>query len=174
MRRYLIPAIVILVVLVVVVVLIIPAIHYSMESGRIFSTAIDGVTASPTPVPQYPLDQPARAGDLQVTVMGSRPGVNQFNGERFYTVTISVQNFNSNETYTLSAADFSLTDAGGNYYTPLGIQSKTSYDLLPNTTGIADLVYIVPLGADKLRMLYTFPVATAAPSAERTEVAFSL
>ncbi|MGB9221275.1 DUF4352 domain-containing protein [Methanoregula sp.] len=174
MDRYLLPGIVVVMVVLITGVLIIPALHISMASGRDLSTAINGVSATPTPVPEYQINQPARVGDLQVTVTDTRPGENQFNGKRFYTVTLSVQNFNSNETYTLSATDFTLTDAGENYYSSLGIQSKPSYDILPGTTGVVDLVYIVPLSADKLRLLYTFPASTAAPGESQIEVAFVL
>src|SRR5208283_3491562 len=80
---------------------LLPALHISMASGRDLSTAINGVSATPTPVPEYQINKPARVGDLQVTVTDTRPGENQFNGKRFYTVTLSVQNFNSNDTYTL-------------------------------------------------------------------------
>ncbi|MFZ0181531.1 MAG: DUF4352 domain-containing protein [Methanoregula sp.] len=174
MDRYLLPAIIVVMVVLVTGFLIIPALHISMASGRDLSTAINGVSATPTPVPEYQINQPARVGDLQVTVTDTRPGVNQFNDKRFYTVTLSVQNFNSNDTYTLSATDFTLADARENYYSSLGIQSKPSYDVLPGTTGVVDLVYIVPLSADKLRLLYTFPASTAAPGQSQTEVAFVL
>jgi hypothetical protein len=173
-KTYLVPAVVVVFVILVSVFLVIPAVHYSMTGGQALSTAINGVTASPTPAPQYHIDQPARVGDLQVTVTDARAGANQFNAKRFYTVTLALQNFNAGDTYTLSAADFTLTDAGGNYYSSSGIQSQPSYDLLPGTVATVDLVYIVPVNADKLRVLYLFPAATAAPGEGRTEVAFAL
>ena len=131
MDRYLLPAIIVVMVVLVTGFLIIPALHISMASGRDLSTAINGVSATPTPVPEYQINQPARVGDLQVTVTDTRPGVNQFNDKRFYTVTLSVQNFNSNDTYTLSATDFTLADARENYYSSLGIQSKPSVRCTP-------------------------------------------
>ncbi|HVP97199.1 DUF4352 domain-containing protein [Methanoregula sp.] len=173
-RPYIAPVVVVAIVILVTVFILVPAIHYSMAGGQILSTAISGVTATPTPIPRYPLDQPARVGDLQLTVTDARPGINQFNSQRFYTVTVSIQNFNATDIYTLSATDFILTDASGTYYSPLGIQSKTTYDALPGTNRLADLVYIVPLNVTDMRLLYTFPVATAAPGLGRTEVAFVL
>ncbi|WP_424713344.1 hypothetical protein [Methanoregula sp.] len=88
MDRYLLPAIIVVMVVLVTGFLIIPALHISMASGRDLSTAINGVSATPTPVPEYQINQPARVGDLQVTVTDTRPGVNQFNDKRFYTVTL--------------------------------------------------------------------------------------
>ena len=172
-QKYILPAVMVLIAVLLIGFLIIPALHISMASGRVFSTDIDGVTASPTPV-TYQINQPVRMGDLQITVTGVRPGVNQFNAKRFYTVTLSLQNFNADDTYTLSATDFALTDAGGNYYSSSGIQSQPSYDLLPNSIAIVDLVYIVPVNARNLRILYLFPAATATPGEGRTEVAFVL
>jgi|GEM_PF-1399177 len=173
-RPYIVPAVGIVIVVLVVVFILVPAIHYTMAGGQVLSNVIGGVTASPTPLPLYPVNSPVRAGDLQVTVTEARPAVNQFNSQRFYTVTVAIQNFNVTDTYSLSAADFILVDAKGNYYYPLGIQSKTAYDAPPGTTGLADLVYLIPVDVTDLKLLYTFPVATAAPGAGRTEVAFSL
>ena len=161
MKRFLLPVFVVVFVVIVAAVVVVPALHYSLTSGRIISTAISSTPLSQDQIPQYELNQPARAGDLQVNITGDHLGEVQFNGDRFYTVIISVQNFNSEETYTLSASDFILTDNEGNYYNPLGIQSKTSYDALPNQTGTADLVYIIPQGTNNLRLLYTFPPDTA-------------
>ena len=175
-RRYLVPAVVLLVVFIVLVLVIVPAIEYSMAGGHVLSTALGAITATPTPLPQYPLNQPVRIGDLQVTVTDARAGETQFNGNRFYTVTLTFQNYNASDTYTIAAADFALTDGKGIYYTPSGgIQSKPSYDLSPDTTGIASVVYIVPQNSDKMQLLYTFPSATAAaPDKGRTQVSFIL
>ena len=173
-RRFLVPAFTLLVVMIVVVVVIVPAIHYSMTGGQAFSTALGAITATPTPLPQYQIGQPVRSGDLQVMVTDARPGNNQFNGQQFYTVTVSLQNYNAIDTYSLAATDFALADSRGTYYSPLDIQSKTSYDLPPNTAGIATVDYIIPLNVGNLRLLYTFPAAITVPGKERTEVAFAL
>jgi len=174
LRPYIAPVVVVAVVILVTVFLLVPAIHYSMAGGRILSTVISSVTATPTPLPRYLPNQPARVGNLQVKVTATRPGINQFNNQRFYTVTVGIQNFNATSIYTLSATDFILTDASGTYYSPLGIQSKTSYDALPGANRLADLVYIVPLNDTDMRLLYTFPGTTALPGLGRTEVAFVL
>ena len=173
-RRYLVPALTLLVVLIVVMVVIVPAIHFSMTGGQVLSTAIGAITATPTPLPQYQIGQPVRSGDLQVTVTDAHAVNNQFNGKQFFIVTVSLQNYNANDTYTLSSADFVLADSGGTYYSPVDIQSKTSYALSPGTTGIATVDYILPLTTGHLRMLYMFPAATAAPGKDRTEVSFTL
>ena len=173
-RRYLVPALTLLVALIVVIVVIIPAIHFSMTGGQVISTALGAITATPTPLPQYQIGQPVRSGDLQVTVMDAHAANNPFNGKQFYIVTVSLQNYNASDTYTLSAADFVLADSEGTYYSPLDIQSKTSYDLSPGTSSTATVDYILPLNTGNLRMLYMFPVATAAPGKARTEVAFIL
>jgi hypothetical protein len=165
---------VIILVVIIAGVILVPALLYSVTSGRIISTAIHSTPLSQNQFPQFEINQPARVGDIQVTITGDHLGLEQFNGDRFYTVTVSVQNFNSEQTYTLSATDFILTDSRGNYYNPLGIQSKTSYDALPGQIGTADLVYIIPQGTTNLRLLYAFPPDTAAPGEERSEVAFIL
>lgn len=173
-RRYLVPALTLLVVLIVVVAVIVPAIHYSMNGVQDFSTALGAITATPTPLPQYHIGQPVRSGDLLVNVTDARPSNNPFNGQQFYTVTLFLHNYNATDTYTLTLTDFILADSRGTYYSPLDIQSKTSYDLSPGTAGSATVDYIIPLNVGKLRLLYTFPAATAAPAKDRTEIAFAL
>ena len=130
MDRYLLPAIVVVMVVLVTGFLIIPALHISMASGRDLSTAINGVSATPDSGPRIS-DQPA-----------SPRGGSAGNGHGYTSRGESVQRqtvlhgdpvsteFNSNDTYTLSAIDFTLADAGENYYSSLGIQSKPSYHAL--------------------------------------------
>jgi len=173
-RKYLVPLLVVALIAIVTFIVVIPALHYSATGGTIVSTAIKSVTQSPTPSGTYAVKQPARLGDLELTVLGGHSGTNQFNGQRFYTVSVSIQNFNNNDTYTLSATDFILSDTAGNYYDPMGIQSKTSYDAMPGQTGTVDLVYIIPQGEDKFQLLYTFPETVVPAGGSRTEVAFLL
>jgi len=163
--------VVIVIVAFTVLYLAIPALHFSAASGRNMSKAISSEIASPSPVPEYPVNQPVRYGNLQVTVTQVRQGDDTFNSGRFCIVTISVQNMARDTAYSLPAGDFVLADAKGNYYYSTGIGSKVSYDAGPKTSGTADLVYIVPRDAEDLRLYYTFP-ASSEPEAGRQEVSF--
>ncbi|MFA5237096.1 MAG: DUF4352 domain-containing protein [Methanoregula sp.] len=168
-------ALVVIVMLVVLatVYLVIPTLHLSAATGKNLSAAISVGAASPTPIPRYGIRQPARNSDLQVTVTQTRAGENTFNAGRFYTVTVSIQNFNRDTGLTIPASAFVLLDSDGNYYTSSGIGSRVSYDALPGTTGTVDLVYIVPQDAEGLRILYTFPDSTVSGAGPH-EVAFVL
>jgi hypothetical protein len=172
-KKYLIPAIVLVLLILVGIYLVIPVLHLSVATGMNMSAAISSGAASLTPVPCYDINEPVRDGDLQVMITQARAGQNTFNAGRFYTVTASIQNFNQDTTISIPSGDFVLADSRGNYYYSTGIGSKVSYDALPGTTGLADLVYIVPQDAQGLRVLYTFPVSLV-PGAGRHEVAFVL
>jgi len=170
-KRYLLPAIVLVIAVIAVVYLVIPTLHLSAATGRNLSAAISsGSTAS---VPQYDIGQPARYGDLQVAVNQVRTGDETVNNGRFLTVTVSIENFNNASSATVRAGDFVLTDDSGNYYTPTGIGSKVSYEALPGTAGITDLVYFVQKDAGTYQMLYTFP-ETSGTLTGTHEVAFNL
>jgi len=172
-KKYLVPAIVLVFLILVGVYLVIPALHLSMATGMNMSAAISSDAASPTPVPRYETNEPVRDGDLQVMITQAHTGENTFNAGRFYTVTACIQNFNRDTTISIPSGDFVLADSHGNYYYSTGIGSRVSYDALPGTTGTVDLVYIIPKDAQGLRVLYTFPVSLV-PGAGRHEVAFLL
>jgi hypothetical protein len=155
------------------VYLVIPALHLSMATGMNMSAAISSAVTSPTPLPRYETNQPVRDGDLQVIITQAHAGQNTLSAGRFYTVTVSIQNFNRDTSISIPSGDFVLTDSRGNYYYSTGIGARVSYDALPGTTGPVDLVYIIPLDAQGLQVLYTFP-ASSVPGAVRHEVAFIL
>lgn len=170
--KYVAVATVVILVILAIVYVVVPALHLSVATGRNLSEAIK-TGASATPVPVYAVNEPARFGDLQVTVTQVRMGDNTINSGRFCTVTVSVQNFAAGTSYRIPAGDFVLADADHTYYYSTGIGSKVAYDAGPESTGMADLVYIVPQAARDLRLHYTFPTSSA-PGAGRQEVVFSL
>jgi len=170
--KYVAAATVIMLVILAIVYVIVPTLHLSVATGKNMSEAIKS-GASATPVPVYAVNEPARVGDLQVTVTQVRPGDNTINSGRFCTVTVSVQNFAAGTSYHIPAGDFVMADADGTYYYSTGIGSKVAYDAGPESTGMADLVYIVPQAARDLQLHYTFPTYSV-PGAGRHEVVFSL
>jgi len=170
--KYVAAATVIMLVILVIIYVVVPALHMSVATGRNLSEAIK-TGAADTPVPVYAVNEPARSGDLQVTVTQVRMGDNTVNSGRFCTVIVSVQNFAANTSYRIPAGDFVLANGDDTYYYSTGIGSKVAYDAGPGSTGMADLVYIVPQAAWDLRLHYTFPTSSV-PGAGRQEVIFSL
>lgn len=170
--KYVAAATVIMLVILAIVYVVVPALHLSVATGKNMSEAIK-TGASATPVPVFAVNDPARFGDIQVTVTQVRMGDNTINSGRFCTVTVSVQNFATGTSYSIPAGDFVLADADGTYYYSTGIGSKVAYDAGPESTGMVDLVYIVPQAARDLQLHYTFPTSSVM-GAGRQEVVFSL
>lgn len=170
--RYVAAATIILLAILLVICLVVPALHLSAATGRNLSEAIN-TGAAGKPLSLYALNEPARSGDLQVTVTQVRKGDHTLNAGRFLIVTVSIRNFAGSTGYRIPAGDFVLADKKGTYYTTTGIGSKVSYDAGAGTSGTADLIYIVSQTAEDLRLHYTFPVS-AGTGVGRQEVIFTL
>ena len=132
-----------------VIAIALPAISGGLLA--LFAFFHGGPASSVPRISQFGIGEPARYGDLQVTVTGARDGT-MFNDRKFYTVTAELQNYRSQGSLHFAAGDFPLIDSRGEVITPLGIGDGITYDLAPGATGTIDLRYLIMAGQEGLRL----------------------
>jgi hypothetical protein len=103
-------------------------------------------------ITQFSTGQPARFGDVQVTVGDSREGGVTFNNQVFYTVVVTLQNFQTRDTAHFTTSDFILMDSHGREFHPAGIGDGITYDLAPGITGSVEVRYIIPKDSGGLKL----------------------
>jgi hypothetical protein len=103
-------------------------------------------------ITQFSTGQPARYGDIQITVGDSRSGGITFNNQIFYTVVITLKNFQTKDSAHFTTSDFVLVDSSGTQFLPAGIGDGITYDLGPGATGSIEVRYIIPKDAGGLKL----------------------
>ena len=140
------------------VFVIIPFIQISMLSGQTFSEELRNTTeAGAKPVPEYPANQPADNGQLQVQITSARDGENTYNSQKFFIVSVYLQNQLSDRNIQVSNSDFGLVGSDNNEYLPYGIGSKMQVDLRPGQTASAEVTYVIPQTVTGEKIQFTFP-----------------
>ena len=127
-------------VLIGVLVLCLPAVTALVSAAP---AALHAAPVAPVPeITTFAVGEPARYGDLQLTVTGTKDGA-AFEDRKFYSVMLGLQNFRDHDTLHFTAGDFPLVDSIGEVISPIGIGDGISYDLAPGSSGTIELRYIV-------------------------------
>jgi hypothetical protein len=143
---------------VLLVFVIVPFIQLSLHSGQTFSEDIRNKTeAEARAVPEYPASQPADNGKLRIQITSARDGENTYNSQKFFLVTVFLQNLRPDGNVQVSNSDFELTGSDKNTYLPYGIASKVQIDLRPGQSGSADVTYVIPQSVSGKKLQFTFP-----------------
>jgi hypothetical protein len=158
--------------IILIIFIILPAIQYS----RIFSQELSekvsvNSTAELQTIAEYPINQSLENGALRITVNSARNGQNTYNSNRFFIVSVYLENTKNGGNVQVSSSDFELIDSEGTRYAPYGIGSKVMYDLSPSQGSAAELTFIVPQNAIIKKVGFTFPGSSVLAS-NRYTVAF--
>jgi Domain of unknown function (DUF4352) len=146
---------------------VIPVLHLSMETGQDFSTIINTVQSPKgPPVPEFTLNQTVSSPDLAVTVVRTREGNNLLNADRFFFITVNLQNLQKDTPLRASGSDFILIDAEGHSYYTYGLGNSIEQDLPPQSDKSYELEYEIPRNAAGLVLAVYFPRATPESATE--------
>jgi hypothetical protein len=150
---------------VLIIFVILPALQYSHLFGQELS---EKVSANSTTVLQtiteYPLNQSVENGALRIKINSARNGENTYNSNRFFIVSVYLENTKTGGNVQVSSNDFGLIDTEGSEYSPYGIGSKVMYDLSPSQGSAAELMFIVPQNVIIKKVRFTFPGSSALAS----------
>ena len=150
--------IIIAVALVLLIFVIIPFMQYSLHSGKTLSEDIRNKSAAEAQaVPKYPAGQPADNGKLRIQITSARDGQNTYNSQKFFIVSVFLQNLQSDNNVQVSNSDFELIGSDKNLYHSYGISSKVQVDLSPGQTGTAEMTYVIPQTVSGTKLQFTFP-----------------
>jgi hypothetical protein len=137
---------------------IIPLLQYSVKTGNEFSKTIGSNPANASmELPRYAINQPVKNDKFQVTVTRIREGSNVMNTNRFYYVTVALQNLRPDATIQISATDFTLVDKDENLYYTYGIGDKVTQDLGPLQGQSYELQFVIPREAQRLTLQFYSP-----------------
>lgn len=158
---------------VLIVFLVIPLAQHSLALGKSASEAVSSGQTTPSRM-ESTVNRPVGNDNIRITLNSARNGDNTFNANRFFIVSVSLQNVRSAGNITVYSNDFTLVDTDGNTYAPYGIGSKVMYDLGPSQQiNGADLTFMIPQKAAVKEILFTFP-GISALSGSRPVVAFAV
>jgi len=168
--------IVILVSLVVLTIFVlVPLIQYIMVSVNHFSLISQPKSGTESQkTGEYGINQPAGDGNLIITVTSARDGENTYNANKFFLVSITLQNVRTDRTLVISNSDFELTDSNGITYYPYGIGSRITHELSPLQTGYSEIVFIIPQKTNGEKMRFNFPRLSDQYSTVNSGVVFLL
>ena len=151
--------------LLLIIFVIVPAIQYSHLFGQDFSEKLSAKSAAESqPIIEYPLNQSVENGGLRITINSAKNGQNTYNSNRFFMVSVYLENTRTGGNVQVSGNDFELIDSEGTKYSPYGIGSKVMYDLSPSQSSAAELTFIVPQAAIAKKIQFTFPGSSALAS----------
>jgi hypothetical protein len=137
---------------------IIPLLQYSVQTGQEFSKTMGSNPANASmDLPRYAINQPVRNDKFQVTVTRIREGSNVMNTNRFYYVTVALQNLRSDTAIQISASDFTLVDKDENLYYTYGIGDKVTQVLDPLQGQTYELQFVIPREAGRLTLQFYSP-----------------
>jgi hypothetical protein len=165
-------ALVLCVSVLLIIYIIIPGVQYSRIFVQNFSETVSAksVAGSP-PVAEYPLNQPAMHNNLRVTVISAHDGQNTYNYNKFFLVSIQLENIQTEGNIRISSSDFELIDSEGLKYLPYGIGSQVTHTLNPHQGISTQLIFVIPQKATIKKIQFTFPGSSALTS-NREVVAF--
>jgi predicted nucleic acid-binding Zn ribbon protein len=145
-----------------IVVVLLPAIQYFRIFGQELSEQVSvNSSAGSQTIAEYPLNQSLENGVLRITVNSARNGQNTYNSNRFFIVSVYLENTGTGGNVQVSSSDFELIDSEGTKYAPYGIGSKVMYDLSPSQGSSAELTFVVPQNVVIKKVRFTFPGTTA-------------
>ncbi len=165
---YLKVGLVLCVLLIVVVFVIIPAARLSMTVGQNFSETMSTAgKAQSLRVEEYPASRTVEDGGLRIMVSSARSGVSTFDANRFFIVSVNLENTRSEGNLQVTNNDFELIDTNGAKYFAYGIGSKVMYDLGPARSMAGELTFIIPENVTAEKVRFTFPGSSALASDRR-------
>lgn len=165
---YLKAGLVLCVLLIVVVFVVIPAARLSMTVGQNFSQTMSTAgTAQSLKVDEYPANLTVEDSGLRITVSSARSGMSTFDANRFFIVSVYLENTRPEGNLQITNNDFELIDTNGAKYFAYGIGSKVMYDLGPSRGMAGELTFIIPGNVTADRVRFTFPGSTALASDRR-------
>ena len=148
--------------LVLIIFVILPVIQYSHMFGQDFSEKLSAKSAAESqPISEYSLDQLVENGGLRITINSARNGQNTYNSNRFFIVSVYLENTRTGGNVQVSSSDFELIDSEGTKYAPYGIGSKVMYDLSASQGSPAELTFIIPQKVIAKKIQFTFPGTSA-------------
>lgn len=137
---------------------LLPFIQFSMHTGQSFSQDLRNKSeAGAESVPEYPSGQPADNGRFRIQVTSARDGQNTYNSQKFFIVSVNLQNLQSGNNALVSNSDFELIGSDKNMYLPYGVSSKVQIDLSPGQIGNAEVTYVIPQNVYGEKLRFTFP-----------------
>jgi hypothetical protein len=143
---------------ILIVFVIVPGIQYSLLFVQNFSDALSGKpVAGSLPVPEYPLNRPVQYNGLKITVVSARDGQNTYNSNKFFMVTVQLENIQAGENIQVSSSNFELIDSKGTKYFPYGIGSQVTYDLSPHQGISTGLIFVIPQKDTAKKIQFQFP-----------------
>jgi hypothetical protein len=165
-------ALVLCVSVLLIMYVIIPGVQYSGIFVQNFSETVSAksVAGSP-PVAEYPLNRPAVHNNLRVTVISAHDGQNTYNYNKFFLVSIQLENIQTEGNIRISSSDFELIDSEGLKYLPYGIGSQVTHTLNPHQGISTQLIFVIPQKATVKKIQFTFPGSSALTSSRKV-VAF--
>jgi hypothetical protein len=150
--------VVIFVSVVLVIFVIIPGVQYSWIFLHNFSDAISGKSGAGSQIiVEYPKNRPAQYNDLRVAVLSARDGQNTYNSNKFFIVSVQMQNSKTRENIQIYSSDFELIDSEGSKYFPYGIGSQMIHDLSPQQGISTTLLFVIPQKSTAKNIQFTFP-----------------
>ena len=135
---------------IILIVLNLPAISGWLHA---IPGSIPSINTTPR-ITQFAIGQPAIHNDVVFTVSGAGVRGTAFNGQENFRVTASIKNQKAGSPVHYSTNDFTLLDTHGNTYRPLSIDSDITYDQKPGTTGVVELVFIIPEKSPGLKLRF--------------------
>jgi Domain of unknown function (DUF4352) len=141
-----------------IIFILIPFIQLSMHTGQSFSQDLRNKSeAEAQPVPEYPSNQPVDNGKLRIQVSSARDGQNTYNSQKFFIISVSLQNLQTDKNALVTNSDFELIGSDKNVFLPSGVSSKVQVDLSPGQSGNAEIMYVIPQTVSGAKLRFTFP-----------------
>ena len=99
--------------LVLIIFVILPVIQYSHMFGQDFSEKLSAKSAAESqPISEYSLDQLVENGGLRITINSAKNGQNTYNSNRFFMVSVYLENTRTGGNVQVSGNDFFRIRAG--------------------------------------------------------------
>lgn len=144
-----------------------PALQFSFLSGQDFYRSVTEKSAAESqPAPEYPLNQPADNGVLQITVSSAQDGQYAFQSKKFFIVNANLKNLKAADNIQVTGGNFELIDSGGSGSFPYSVGSQVVYDIRPQESVNIQLTFIIPQDRTGTAIRFTFPSPADATGAK--------